>query len=234
MLETCLSSCRAIHTLTPIPSRSSMIPMPAPAPIPKSFQSKPFELGGTYVYWSCPAAAVRSRTSGIAVRIRQRGAQLLGANRPLDDVRAWRREVEPRVLATVEHRGLLSPLKDHDGVDDVVLALVGNPRDEALRGCRQLEPRGLATVERPGLLRPLKCCDRVDRVVLALEPGVGLRDGNESDDCSCRHCQSGEAADDGGGTEHLLPPGIDRLWCGRLPHLTAARLEHGKAAVKGG
>ncbi len=182
-----------------------MSPMPAPAPIPKSFQSKPLELVGRYVYWSCPAAIVRSKTSGIAAQIRQRG-RLLCADRPLDDVRPGDVRLEPRGLAAVEHRGLLRPLQGHDRVDGVVLAL--EPRALATghaanapattpcrRGggwCEWNRTSSTSWSRRPGAVAAhltaarfetsrtaeaaLKCGDRVDRVVLALEAGVGLRE----------------------------------------------------------
>ena len=152
---------------------------------------------------------------------------------------------EPRPFAAIEGRRLLSlpnrevPRRRGDlearplttVVDRRLLSL---PDREVPRRRGDLEARPFPTVEGRRLLSPLERGDRVDRVVLALEAGVGLRDGNKSGECSCHHSQSGEAADDGGGTEHFIPPGFDRLWCGRLPHLTGARLRDGKAAVKGG
>ncbi len=72
MLETCLWPCRIVDTPAAIPSRSSVSPMPAPAPMPKSFQSKPLEAVGWYVILELPGRDRPLEDVGHPAQIRNR------------------------------------------------------------------------------------------------------------------------------------------------------------------
>ena len=195
-------------------------------------------------------------TSGIVLRSCTR-VRPQGDRGALDDVGGA--GIEPRRLATVVDRGLLSPLQCRHRVDRVVLALERRALEDVRR---VLEPRGLTTVERrvqlgvsnselPGVRdglepRPFPTVER--RKLLARSTA---RTGSTA---SCSPwkpesaCATGARAANAPATTASparrrmmwvepnisIPPGLDRPWCGRLSHLTATRLEDGKAAVKRG